>query len=101
MNPWFGNMPYTATDYGVDFVKEFCRGAKELETDADTLRLASDSVTVDGFFLEFGVCTGTSINFLGALNPKKTIYGFDSFEGIPEDWDIGFKTFPSNSFSLF
>lgn len=33
-----------------------------------------------------GVCTGKTINFIAALNPTKTIYGFDSFEGLPEDW---------------
>ncbi len=39
----------------------------------------------DLLFLEFGVATGTSINFFaGELKTK--IYGFDSFEGLPDDW---------------
>lgn len=33
-----------------------------------------------------GVCTGRTINFIAALNPEKVIYGFDSFEGLPETW---------------
>ena len=36
------------------------------------------------FYLEFGVWTGTSINFFADY--VKTIYGFDSFEGLREDW---------------
>lgn len=30
--------------------------------------------------------TGLSINFIAALNQEKQIYGFDSFEGLPEPW---------------
>ena len=45
-------------------------------------RLASD----DGLYLEFGVFEGDSINFIATYNPTKTIYGFDSFEGLPDDW---------------
>jgi hypothetical protein len=36
------------------------------------------------FYLEFGVHKGDSINFFS--NYVNTIYGFDSFEGLREDW---------------
>ena len=36
------------------------------------------------FYLEFGVYKGTSINFFS--KHVNTIYGFDSFEGLKEDW---------------
>lgn len=39
----------------------------------------------DGLFLEFGVYQGRSINFT-ADRTKQTVYGFDSFEGLPERW---------------
>ena len=39
----------------------------------------------DNFYLEFGVFSGTSINFF-SKNINKNIYGFDSFEGLKEDW---------------
>lgn len=43
-------------------------------------------VTVDGLWLEFGVYRGRSIcTFAEATD--KTVYGFDSFEGLPEFWD--------------
>ena len=45
--------------------------------------------------LEFGVYKGESINFIASKLPKDTIYGFDSFEGLPEFWRDGLpqKTF--------
>jgi hypothetical protein len=36
--------------------------------------------------LEFGVFEGHSLNYLGKLLPKAQIYGFDSFEGLQENW---------------
>ena len=37
---------------------------------------------------EFGVFKGTSINFIATNKPNEIIYGFDSFEGLPEDWTV-------------
>ena len=37
------------------------------------------------YYLEFGVFTGNSINFL-SKQLKTKIYGFDSFVGLKEDW---------------
>ena len=38
--------------------------------------------------LEFGVFKGISINLMRhILGPQYEIFGFDSFEGLPEDWD--------------
>lgn len=42
--------------------------------------------TENGLLCEFGVAGGKSINFLSTLMPNRTLYGFDSFEGLPEDW---------------
>lgn len=39
-----------------------------------------------GEYLEFGVFSGKTINFISATLPDKIIYGFDSFEGLPETW---------------
>jgi hypothetical protein len=48
--------------------------------------------------LEFGVCEGYSIKYLATLNqnPDSLFLGFDSFEGLPEDWLF---THPKGTFS--
>lgn len=45
-----------------------------------------DAVTLDGLILEFGVYKGESINKIGKFFPDRLVYGFDSFEGLPEDF---------------
>lgn len=42
-----------------------------------------------GLICEFGVGSGGTINRIASLT-KNTVYGFDSFEGLPEDWRPGF-----------
>lgn len=42
--------------------------------------------TVAGLYLEFGVAYATSTNWL-AEHGGRTVHGFDSFEGLPEDWN--------------
>lgn len=37
-----------------------------------------------GDFIEFGVCTGGSLELLARAHPTKRIYGIDGFEGLPE-----------------
>ena len=49
------------------------------------LKQTSDDVG-GGLYLEFGVFKGESINVISTFKPDKIIYGFDSFEGLPEDW---------------
>ena len=41
----------------------------------------------NSLIMEFGVWMGSSINRIAAHNPHVVeIFGFDSFEGLPEDW---------------
>lgn len=43
-----------------------------------------------GLYMEFGVASGQSINFIASRVPRhKFVHGFDSFEGLPEDWRMG------------
>jgi len=36
--------------------------------------------------LEFGVATGATLRKIATSFPSRSVYGFDSFEGLPEDW---------------
>lgn len=40
----------------------------------------------EGLVCEFGVAGGRSINHIAKYFPSQAVYGFDSFEGLPEDW---------------
>jgi len=44
----------------------------------------------DTLWLEFGVASGTTINYISRFTPYK-VYGFDSFEGLPEKWRDDFE----------
>jgi hypothetical protein len=50
-----------------------------------------------GLYIEFGVFKGTTINILSKF--VKKIYGFDSFEGLKDDWN-GFQNHPKGTFDL-
>lgn len=39
-----------------------------------------------GLICEFGVADGLSLNFIAEKSSDRVVYGFDSFEGISEDW---------------
>lgn len=52
----------------------------------------------DGSILEFGVFSGTTINHLAKLLPNRQLRGYDSFEGLPEDWNMGGKNVKKEAF---
>lgn len=42
--------------------------------------------TEEGLWLEFGVGTGTTLRLLSQARAPRPVYGFDWFQGLPEDW---------------
>lgn len=53
----------------------------------DVLDHVLQLVPEDGYALEFGVASGRS---LALIAQRLKVVGFDSFEGLPEDWRDGF-----------
>lgn len=52
----------------------------------ETVRFAVNEANKHGLFLEFGVHKGETITQAAKLRPEIKFWGFDSFEGLPEDW---------------
>ena len=94
------NKPYWESETGRSFVEKYLGKAIELTSDAEALKFGSDHVKIKGLYVELGVCVGKTINFIAALNPNQTVYGFDSFEGLPEDWLKGDKVVPAKTFAF-
>lgn len=46
----------------------------------------SEILRLQGSILDLGVYKGSSTRALAGIFPDQTIHGFDSFEGLPEDW---------------
>jgi methyltransferase family protein len=75
---------------GAEYAAEHMRGA-HASTDKDEILLrALEHAPHDGLFLEFGVWSGRTINLI-AERVNATVHGFDSFQGLPEDWQPGYR----------
>ena len=48
-------------------------------------------VDLQGEILEFGVYKAVTTNIIAEFFPNKIVHGFDSFEGLPEQWNISYK----------
>jgi hypothetical protein len=52
------------------------------------LEMAMALCEPDGLYLEFGVFKGWTINKCAEILPNQHFWGFDSFEGLPEEWIV-------------
>jgi hypothetical protein len=61
-------------------------------------------VSDDGLWLEFGVHAGGTLNRIAKYTERPIVFGFDSFEGLPEDWSGRLEpngvSYPKGTFSL-
>jgi len=74
-----------------EFVKRKLSAAAAFPDKLALLEFALRHVTIEGQFLEFGVYSGRTINFIAERVPVGTVVtGFDSFEGLPETWRAGY-----------
>jgi hypothetical protein len=80
-----------ASEESAQYVLRNMRTVPNFETDYDlhewvvNTQLSGD-MPLHSQVLEFGVATGRTLNHFARLMPNKHIHGFDSFQGLPEDW---------------
>jgi predicted O-methyltransferase YrrM len=63
-------------------------GASAYDAKIELLEAAVGLAPAEGLVLEFGVATGDTLSRIAAK--RSPAHGFDSFEGLPEDWRTGF-----------
>ena len=75
-----------------DFIEAHMPDAVFLLNQMDLVKSRRDDILeLDGEILDLGVYKGGSTRALCRIFPEKTIHGFDSFEGLPEDWSYTLK----------
>lgn len=52
----------------------------------EVLDIAMGRMPRQGLICEFGVFEGQTITYIAQQVPDRAVFGFDSFEGLPEDW---------------
>jgi hypothetical protein len=69
----------------VEYVRTKMRQAMMMRDRWDLLQYALANAPAEGLVLEFGVSDGDSLRHIGRYTAR-TVHGFDSFQGLPEDW---------------
>ncbi len=79
-----------ACDQTCEYIENKMMFVNSCGSNFEVLDIALKNLEIpNGLFLEFGVFSGRSINYI-ASKVKNTIHGFDSFVGLPEFWRDGF-----------
>ncbi|MFD9895552.1 class I SAM-dependent methyltransferase [Amycolatopsis sp. NPDC059027] len=79
------------------FVREQLANARSFPEPHRTLEHALTLAPQGGMALEFGVYSGTTLKIIADARAGERVYGFDSFEGLPETWRSGF---PAGTFDV-
>jgi hypothetical protein len=74
----------------VDYVQRYMGQVLPAPSKFELLRRAFDRADTSGnrLICEFGVYEGTTVNYIAQMTAKP-VFGFDSFEGLPEQWSHG------------
>jgi hypothetical protein len=76
-----------ASEATADYVVNNMRAVPNFANDYDFHDwIARTQTTGSGLVLEFGVATGRTLNHFARIFDKQVVHGFDSFEGLPENW---------------
>ncbi len=87
---------FEAAKASAAFWREHMITAKACSSREELLAHALSLAHGPGLFLEFGVATGETIAQIAGYRREVQVFGFDSFEGLPETWRTGF---PKGAFS--
>jgi predicted O-methyltransferase YrrM len=79
---------FRAAQESAEFVDQHMKMAKSHPDKFALLKSAIEQVEIPGLYCEFGVYRGESVNFIASLAAGE-VHGFDSFDGLPEDWKQG------------
>jgi hypothetical protein len=79
------------------FVRDHMTAARAFPSPHSTLEHALTLAPEGGLALEFGVYSGTTLKIIAAARGGESVYGFDSFEGLPETWRSGY---PAGTFDM-
>lgn len=69
-----------------DYIEEAMPDALGFFTQREVTEFTLQEINLEGHYLEFGVFRGGTIRFMAKRVGKNIIHGFDSFEGLPENW---------------
>lgn len=69
-----------------DYVETHMQDAVIFWSLREILEYCVDRAPENGLIMEFGVAGGKTTNTIAAAAGDRKVYGFDSFEGLPEDW---------------
>lgn len=58
------------------------------------------SLRPEGVCIEFGVYKGKTTRLIGDTIGEQTLWAFDSFTGLPKQWDFGARIHPKGHFNL-
>lgn len=77
---------------GAEYARQHMQSAQEFDSKNEVRRAALAAAPRGGIVAEFGVWSGRTINMIADhFGGGITIHGFDSFEGLPEDWNEQYR----------
>ena len=76
---------FLASVSSADYFLKHMRMSRNVILAENLLTYALKQCVIDGLVLEFGVYRGNSLRII-ADQTAQAVFGFDSFEGLPEDW---------------
>jgi len=73
-----------------DYWRQHMIAARAFNDGRELLTHALGLVKNEGLWLEFGVASGLTISHIANIS-NKPVFGFDSFEGLPDTWHTGYS----------